>query len=361
MTTPEITKQKNTLYPPAPAAALERLEEKLGAPLPSILRACYMISNGGLFGHRDEWELHPVFDVSDRKRRKKTAYDILHFTSYNLKRSPRFPRNGICVARGLRVHNTWQSLFIKRDAHTGEIGEEIFQFYMSDGEWHPYAANLKTAMDPNFRYSANSFAPEVCKPAMDQSRAAELISPDVRRSLPIFRYYANPYVSDVFERSYANCECCEESSEYIYCGHFFYSDVDEPHFCPWCIADGSAAAKFEGEFNDSNFIGTGEISREVVSEVAERTPGFVSFQQGPWLAHCGNACRFLGDIGDIDKSLLETEAARDFMQSIREQIGLKDDEIWNKVLCTTNRERNLSIFVFACLHCGTLSGYPDYP
>jgi hypothetical protein len=44
-------------------------------------------------------------------------------------------------------------------------------------------------------------------------------------------------------------------------------------FCPWCIADGTAASKFDATFTD---IGSGvppEISASVCDELAHRTPG----------------------------------------------------------------------------------------
>lgn len=180
------------------------------------------------------------------------------------------------------------------------------------------------------------------------------------RQLPAFKYYADPFTAKVFEQSDANCQCCEESTGYIYCGVVYGTSYEE-NFCPWCIEDGSAAAKFEVEFNSfaPNAV-TDKIPREVIDEITKRTPGLLSFQQIDWWCHCEDAGRFLGDVGDIDQSLLNTEEAQDFVQSVREEEALEDDESWSEVLSTRLHERDLGILVFTCLHCGTLSGYTDY-
>jgi fermentation-respiration switch protein FrsA (DUF1100 family) len=75
--------------PPAPDSALHALEQKLGVVLPPVLKACYAASNGGTFGDPrrsdGEWQLHPVFDATDRKQMKRTGEDIAHYTKLALK------------------------------------------------------------------------------------------------------------------------------------------------------------------------------------------------------------------------------------------------------------------------------------
>ncbi len=38
----------------------------------------------------------------------------------------------------------------------------------------------------------------------------------------------------------------------------FYSIEEPKYICPWCIADGSAAEKYDGKFNDSYSIKGGK-------------------------------------------------------------------------------------------------------
>ncbi|MEU9182620.1 CbrC family protein [Streptomyces sp. NPDC048550] len=58
-------------------------------------------------------------------------------------------------------------------------------------------------------------------------------------------------------------------------------------FRPWCIADGNAAERFDGEFTDS--YGLDGVSEDVLHEVTRRTPGFHTWQDPHWLVHCHEA------------------------------------------------------------------------
>jgi uncharacterized protein CbrC (UPF0167 family) len=70
------------------------------------------------------------------------------------------------------------------------------------------------------------------------------------------------------------------------------------HVCPWCIADGSAHAKWDAEFTDRGAIGGMghwcEVPQEVREEVAFRTPGISTIQEARWWTHCGDAAEFVG-------------------------------------------------------------------
>jgi uncharacterized protein CbrC (UPF0167 family) len=74
--------------------------------------------------------------------------------------------------------------------------------------------------------------------------------------------------------------------------------------CPWCIADGSAAARFDADFTDRDGVGGfgewSQVAPEVVEEVSRRTPGFSGWQQERWWTHCGDAAKFLGRAGRIE-------------------------------------------------------------
>ena len=63
--------------------------------------------------------------------------------------------------------------------------------------------------------------------------------------------------------------------------------------CPWCIADGTAAARFGAAFTDAAGVGGygdwDDVPPSVVDEVSQRTPGFTGWQQERWWTHCGDA------------------------------------------------------------------------
>jgi hypothetical protein len=69
--------------------------------------------------------------------------------------------------------------------------------------------------------------------------------------IPTFRYHPDPFGSKVFYKGEPHrCDCCGKETEVWYESPF-YSLQDVECLCPQCIADGSAAAKFNGEFQDS--------------------------------------------------------------------------------------------------------------
>lgn len=119
---------------------------------------------------------------------------------------------------------------------------------------------------------------------------------------PQFKYHPNAYDLDIFIKEEGICEVCGEQSELKYdCS--FYS-VDEPDYiCPFCIANGKASKKFDGEFNDYLGIETvspylidkpSPIDPVLLEEVACRTPSYVSWQQEVWKVHCNEPCAFIG-------------------------------------------------------------------
>lgn len=325
--------------PAASESAILGLEKKLGSPLPPILRRYYITSNGGNFSDprdRDcDWRLHPVFDNRDRKLMKRTAEDIMFYTELALKNNS-FPRNGISIAHDYSMH---RQLFIRYDEATGALLEEIHLF-VSGKKCESYASDLRAAIE--------------------QVRTPETVLPDPTRTLPVFRYYADPLKSGVISISGESCQCCGNATGYIYSASF-YSTADESRFCPWCIADGSAAKKFDGEFNDSISIGMGEIElpESVVDEVALRTPSFFSFQQEQWWAHCNDAGQFIGEIEHVEHSLLASDTGLHFRQSIQENQHLYTDADWEWLIATPSKKRNVACYVFRCLHCGELGGYSD--
>ena len=75
----------------------------------------------------------------------------------------------------------------------------------------------------------------------------------------------------------------------IYC----VDDVSE--VCPWCIADGSAAAKWSASFNDLYDIPKG-VPQHVVRTIDSRTPGYSTWQGNRWLFSEDDALVFVGEV-----------------------------------------------------------------
>lgn len=119
--------------------------------------------------------------------------------------------------------------------------------------------------------------------------------------LPKFKYSPNAYKVDVFENIEGICSVCNEKRQVKYKGSF-YSLEDLEYICPWCIANGNAAEKYDGEFNDycgiegvSSDPNNGEptIQNELLLEITNKTPSYISWQQQVCLTHCNEPCAFI--------------------------------------------------------------------
>jgi uncharacterized protein CbrC (UPF0167 family) len=171
--------------------------------------------------------------------------------------------------------------------------------------------------------------------------------------LPQFKYHPEPIKTGAIEKTEEECECCEKSRGYKAVSSIYAVDEVET-ICPWCIADGSAAAKFDGQFSDSHSLLSEGINDSIVKEVCERTPSFISWQQERWLAHCNDACEFHGDAEISD---LEANSGEDLNEFLAGEYIKK--ELWSEILQTYGRGGGLAVYKFRCRGCGKNRFYTD--
>ena len=165
-------------------------------------------------------------------------------------------------------------------------------------------------------------------------------------SLPKFRYHPNPLATGSIEESDAECLCCEKARGYIYvCNTYSEEDIEEA-LCPWCIADGSAAEKFDATFSDDAPLVDEGIEEEIVEEVTQRTPGFLSWQQDVWLCCCDDACEYHGDASREHLAKLKGEA----LEEALEQLSCTEDE-WPDFLKNYEPGGSPAVYHFICRHC----------
>jgi uncharacterized protein CbrC (UPF0167 family) len=146
---------------------------------------------------------------------------------------------------------------------------------------------------------------------------------DAAPPLPEFPYHPDPWRTGVIEPSKRHCISCGEAPGLLYTGPVFsvHREILVDAVCPWCIADGTAAERFEATFTGVGDELPGDVPGEVVAAVTQRTPGFSGWQQEHWLYHCGDGAAFVGT----------TEAAGE------------------------------TAYRFRCRHCGTGLAYSDSP
>lgn len=167
--------------------------------------------------------------------------------------------------------------------------------------------------------------------------------------LPVFRYHPDPLATCAVERRPIECACCGLARGFVYVQPVYATtDLDEK-LCPWCIADGSAAAKLGASFSDAAPLIAAGLSQETVEEVTLRTPGYSSWQQEEWLAHCNDACEFHGDatVEDVEDASEATRA------DWREHYGLTEKD-WKRHTQDYEPAGDSAFYKFVCRHCGVV-------
>lgn len=172
------------------------------------------------------------------------------------------------------------------------------------------------------------------------------------QDLPHFKYHPDPVATGAVAPSDVICGCCGLARGAIYTGvpYVDRADDDDIVFCPWCIADGSAAARFGASFVSHC---EGELEEPAQTELFERTPGYESWQGETWLCHCGDACAFLGEMTG------ERFAALPDAVFEREAAAQPCVEGWRDNRAGYQRGTDMSVYEFRCRHCGEILLHSD--
>jgi len=126
--------------------------------------------------------------------------------------------------------------------------------------------------------------------------------------------------------------------------------------CPWCIADGSAAERYEAQFTDFENVSS-EVAPDVIKQILTRTPGFVGWQQEHWMFHCGDGAAFLGPAGY--KELLPFPDAVDVLRHERDGYGWPLQAV-EEYLTSLRTNGSPTAYHFECRHCATHIAYSDF-
>jgi uncharacterized protein CbrC (UPF0167 family) len=163
--------------------------------------------------------------------------------------------------------------------------------------------------------------------------------------LPHFTYHPDPVATGMFISKEAVCPCCEKPTEIVYASQPYCVDEVED-LCPWCIADGSAAEKYEATFVDDLPLVEAELDEEIIEAVTCRTPGYISWQQEAWLTCCGDACEFHGDLEKAELAILPEDTISEF----RDEHEI-DEELWKSLQAHYEPKGSPAIYKFVCRHC----------
>jgi uncharacterized protein CbrC (UPF0167 family) len=178
-------------------------------------------------------------------------------------------------------------------------------------------------------------------------------------ALPQFKYHPEPLRTGSIIASEGPCACCGRARGYLYVGPFYAEDEPDGEVCPWCIADGSAHARWDASFTDRDGIGgygsSDDVPDAVADEIATRTPGFAGWQQEQWWTHCGDGAAFLGRVGYDDASRYGAE----LLDALAEGPSFADAAERESYLRSLDHDGSPTGYAFRCLHCGKLGGYSD--
>jgi uncharacterized protein CbrC (UPF0167 family) len=176
--------------------------------------------------------------------------------------------------------------------------------------------------------------------------------------LPSFRYHPDPIASGSIAASDAECACCGARRGFIYTGPVYSEEELDDRLCPWCIADGSAYARFDASFCDPAGF-PDDIAHDVVEEICYRTPGFSAWQQEKWLTCCGDAAAFLEPAGYAEIGARYPQLEGTLMMYIVHELEISGGAA-TRFLHALDRDRGPTAYVFACRHCDAKPAYIDY-
>ncbi len=168
-------------------------------------------------------------------------------------------------------------------------------------------------------------------------------------NLPYFKYHPDSIATGSVVASDNICRCCRRATGFIYTGPVYAIAELDQAICPWCIASGKAAEKFNARFADSYPLSQKGIPRAIVEEVTLRTPGYESWQQEFWLSHCGDACEFHGDASLNDVRNASQETKEEWMK----EYNLGEGE-WNEITTGYIPKGHNAIYKFRCRHCNLI-------
>ena len=165
---------------------------------------------------------------------------------------------------------------------------------------------------------------------------------DLLKTLPHFPYHPDPLATGSLVEGEAKvCPSCGKESN-IYYDLMPYCIDNIKNLCPFCIANGLAAEKFDAEFfQDAE--GQGELDPEKDQLLFCQTPGYSSWQGENWLSCCQDYCAYLGTVGT--RELKAMGIAEQVLADYEERGEYQDIEEY------LVKDGSLCGYLFRCLHC----------
>ncbi len=176
-------------------------------------------------------------------------------------------------------------------------------------------------------------------------------------SLPSFPYHPDPLATGFVVEAETLCRACGRSRGYVYTGPVFAEEELDAALCPWCIEDGTAAARFDADFTDVGWGIPPGVPAEVTERIARRTPGFTGWQQEHWLYHCDDGTAFLGLVGR--KELEPYPDAIEVLRHEHDEYGWPAQQV-DDYIAALDTDGQQRAYLIRCRHCGRHLAYSDF-
>jgi len=168
------------------------------------------------------------------------------------------------------------------------------------------------------------------------------------KDFPKFRYHPDPVKNGAIVRAKTDCPACERTRHFVYRGQFDGTE-EVSGICPWCIADGSAAMKYVGEYV-TNVLGDKVTDSLKNDTLYHCTPSYVAHDEAIWLTHCDDFCAFIAHTGTTDLR------SRGLLEQLAPDIAYYCDQFKLKpgtFLMRLNTDGPIYGYLFQCLQCRT--------
>jgi len=193
----------------------------------------------------------------------------------------------------------------------------------------------------------------------------------VGEEIAAFRYFEYPHEYSTYHTAPDRCTICGQSRP-GYAGPF-YGLRDLELVCENCLTIGRL--QDFGLSTNKGDIGAlrsqlrerlqlseaerEEIAREHTAELEHRTPQLVTWQSFFWLAHCGDYCRFIKEVGQPELSRLAPDGNGPAFFAAHAR-GISDLahalEVWEGIRPDVPQDGataySVGVYLFQCLTCG---------
>ena len=163
-----------------------------------------------------------------------------------------------------------------------------------------------------------------------------------------FRYFRDPHHFSSYTDTGEVCPFCGLVRP-GYGGGFFGLDTEGYDFiCEVCLLEGKLAEK-DLTINEGSIL-----HPERISELEQRTPAIMTWQQLLWPAHCGDFCCFLKEAGQLDLQRLAPDD--DGQRFFEDHMEERQEDVWKNIRPDAPVDNSMGwsigVYLFQCLECG---------